>query len=79
MLVAARSDQPSDIASRPLKIVLLADTKDHGPGEHDYPRWQTRWALLLGGASASTEKAANLDGSDRDDPALAAGAENVQV
>ena len=55
-------DQPSDIASRPLKIVLFADTKDHGPGEHDYPRWQTRWALLLGGASASTEKAANLDG-----------------
>ncbi|MHB8972751.1 MAG: LamG-like jellyroll fold domain-containing protein [Pirellulaceae bacterium] len=79
VLDAARSDQPSDIASRPLKIVLLANTKDHGPGEHDYPRWQARWALLLGGASASTETAANLDGPDRVDPALAAGAENVQV
>jgi hypothetical protein len=79
LLAAASSDQPPDIASRRLKIVLLANTKDHGPGEHDYPRWQTRWALLLGGQSASPEKAANLDGSDRVDPALTAGAENVQV
>ncbi len=79
VLAAARRDQPSDIASRPLTVLLLADTKDHGPGEHDYPRWQTRWALLLGGASASTEKAANLDGLDREDSALAAGAEHVHV
>ena len=31
------------------KIVLLADIKDHGENEHDYPLWQRRWALLLGG------------------------------
>ncbi|MHB8862873.1 MAG: ThuA domain-containing protein [Pirellulaceae bacterium] len=79
ILAAADSDQVPDIASRPLTIVLLADTKDHGPGEHDYPRWQARWALLLGGESASTEKAANLDGADLVDPALAAGAQNVRV
>jgi type 1 glutamine amidotransferase len=28
---------------------LLADRKDHGPGEHDYPLWQKRWTALLGG------------------------------
>jgi type 1 glutamine amidotransferase len=39
--------------------VLLADAKDHGPagnGLHDYPRWQKRWAGLLGGGKAGTEK-----------------------
>jgi type 1 glutamine amidotransferase len=27
--------------------VLCAGPKDHGPGEHDYPLWQKRWAKLL--------------------------------
>ena len=35
-----------------LHVVLLADVKDHGPGAHDYPLWQQRWALLLGGRQA---------------------------
>jgi type 1 glutamine amidotransferase len=35
---------------RPLNIVLVAGPKDHGPGEHDYPRWQKRWKELLGKA-----------------------------
>lgn len=30
-----------------LHILLVADTKDHGPGEHDYPLWQKRWEVLL--------------------------------
>jgi type 1 glutamine amidotransferase len=64
---------------RPLQIVLLADRKDHGPGEHDYPRWQSRWALLLGGAAASAAPAANLFGPDRPDPALQQGAPQVRV
>jgi type 1 glutamine amidotransferase len=34
---------------RPLHVVLVADKKDHGPGEHDYPLWQKRWTTLLGG------------------------------
>src|SRR5689334_1696555 len=33
--------------TRPLRIVLVAGKKDHGPGEHDYPAWQTAWAELF--------------------------------
>ncbi|MFO1501721.1 MAG: ThuA domain-containing protein [Verrucomicrobiota bacterium] len=33
--------------SQPFSIVLCAGPKDHGPGEHDYPLWQKRWAKLL--------------------------------
>ncbi len=45
----AEAQVPSD-ALRPLKIVLVAGPKDHGPNEHDYPAWQRAWAELLGGA-----------------------------
>ncbi|HUG89184.1 MAG TPA: ThuA domain-containing protein [Planctomycetaceae bacterium] len=38
-------------APRPLQIVLVAGAKDHGPGEHDYPAWQTAWKELLGVAN----------------------------
>jgi putative heme-binding domain-containing protein len=37
---------------KPLRILLAAGPKDHGPGEHDYPLWQRRWRLLLGLAEA---------------------------
>ena len=48
---------------RPLHIVLLADEKDHGRNEHDYPLWQKRWKLLLGGKQdADTETQVNLYG-----------------
>lgn len=46
-------------ASEEMHVVLLADAKDHGPagnGLHDYPRWQKRWAVLLGGKEAATDK-----------------------
>jgi len=33
--------------AKPLKILLAAGPKDHGPGEHDYPLWQKRWTTLL--------------------------------
>jgi type 1 glutamine amidotransferase len=33
--------------TRPIRIVLVAGPKDHGPGEHDYPAWQKAWAELL--------------------------------
>lgn len=39
---------------RPLRIVLVAGPKDHGPGEHDYPAFQNTWAELLG-SSEKTE------------------------
>jgi type 1 glutamine amidotransferase len=32
---------------RPLRMVLVAGKKDHGPGEHDYPAWQKAWAELF--------------------------------
>ncbi|HEC04403.1 MAG TPA: hypothetical protein ENI81_12790, partial [Phycisphaerales bacterium] len=61
-LIASDTEQPS---SEKLHVVLLADEKDHGPagnGLHDYPLWQKRWALLLGGEKASEEKQVNLVG-----------------
>jgi type 1 glutamine amidotransferase len=64
---------------RPLNVVLLADRKDHGPQQHDYPRWQSRWALLLGGSAASAEKGANMFGADVEDPTAAQGARGVHV
>ena len=33
--------------TKPLRIVLVAGPKDHGPGEHDYPAWQKAWQELL--------------------------------
>lgn len=33
--------------AKALHIVLVADKKDHGPCEHDYPLWQQRWQTLL--------------------------------
>ena len=47
---------------RELNIVLVAFKKDHGPNEHDYPLWQKRWAVLLGGKKAGQEKQVNLYG-----------------
>ena len=32
---------------RPLRVVLVAGPKDHGPGEHDYPAWLKAWQELL--------------------------------
>ena len=50
----AKAPRPAaDAELRPLHIVLWADVKDHGPGQHDYPCWQRRWALLLGGKAAA--------------------------
>jgi type 1 glutamine amidotransferase len=54
---ALRAAAPAPDNSKPLKIVLCAGPKDHGPGEHDYPLWQGRWEKLLSladGVTAST-------------------------
>jgi type 1 glutamine amidotransferase len=45
---APRPPEGSEL--RRLNIVLLADEKDHGENEHDYPFWQKRWAQLVGNA-----------------------------
>jgi putative heme-binding domain-containing protein len=44
------------LTSAPAKfnVVLCAGPKDHGPGEHDYPLWQKRWAKLLALAEGVT-------------------------
>jgi type 1 glutamine amidotransferase len=47
---------------RELNIVLVAFKKDHGENEHDYPLWQKRWAVLLGGKDTGQEKQVNLYG-----------------
>lgn len=44
--------------SRPLRVVLLAAPKDHGPGEHDYPLWRERWTRLFGGVPLPDGRAA---------------------
>ena len=62
-----------------LNIVLLADVKDHGENEHDYPLWQKRWALLLGGETASDEKQVNLFGPPQNDKEIDFGAPNVKL
>lgn len=33
--------------NEPLRVVLVAGDKTHGPGEHDYPNWQEVWKRLL--------------------------------
>jgi putative heme-binding domain-containing protein len=38
---------PLTATPRPLRVVLVAGAKDHGPGEHDYPAWQESWGRLL--------------------------------
>lgn len=44
--------------TKPLRIVLVAGKKDHGPGEHDYPAWLDAWGeLLAAGAKVEIAKA----------------------
>ena len=38
----------------PLHLLLVAGTKDHGPGEHDYPAWLKTWSQLLAAAPGVT-------------------------
>jgi putative heme-binding domain-containing protein len=32
---------------KPMKLLLVSGKKDHGIGEHDYPRWRQAWARLF--------------------------------
>ncbi len=56
---APNSQPPNEL--KLLNIVLVADKKDHGPGEHDYPLWQKRWHTLLSAEPGPT----NLYGPPR--------------
>jgi type 1 glutamine amidotransferase len=53
---------PARRTLRELNVVLVAFKKDHGANEHDYPLWQKRWAVLLGGKKSGQEKQVNLYG-----------------
>ncbi|MBC8114830.1 MAG: ThuA domain-containing protein, partial [Candidatus Saccharimonas sp.] len=48
----------SSLRSRPLRVLLVAGAKDHGPGEHDYPAWLKAWSELLRGAEGVTVETA---------------------
>jgi type 1 glutamine amidotransferase len=76
--VLAKAATPQKPARR-LRVVLLADKKDHGEHEHDYPVWQERWALLFGGRTASKVEQVNLCGAAIADAKATAGAESVEV
>lgn len=52
-------------ATRPMRVVLVAGPKDHGPGEHDYPAWQDAWSeLLSAGEAVSVGTAWEWPGAD---------------
>jgi type 1 glutamine amidotransferase len=44
---AVLAGAPAEMPIRQLHVMLVAGRKDHGPGEHDYPAWQTVWKHLL--------------------------------
>jgi len=78
-VIASAAEKPKN---EKLQVVLLADEKDHGPagnGLHDYPLWQKRWALLLGGEKASEEKQVNLVGPPEEDRDYRQGMPSVKV
>ncbi|MBN1911946.1 MAG: ThuA domain-containing protein [Pirellulales bacterium] len=71
---------PPGPAERKLHVVLMAGRKDHGTGEHDYPLWQKRWKVLLGGLGPGDEPILNTYGPPKQaNKADLAGAKNVTV
>ncbi len=82
-VLAKAPTAPATNTLRALNVVLVADQKDHGPGEHDYPLWQKRWKTLLGGQQGCTAVPAPVTlfhaTPARDAEAAAAGAPRVTV
>jgi type 1 glutamine amidotransferase len=80
-VLAKAPKPPARQELRELDVVLVAFEKDHGPNEHDYPLWQKRWAVLLGGKEAGQENQVNLYGSppQGNRRRALAGAPNVRV
>jgi len=48
--VADDGQHRGDSKAKPLRLLLVAGKKDHGPGEHDYPAWLQVWNQLLSAA-----------------------------
>jgi type 1 glutamine amidotransferase len=75
--VLAKAPKPqTDESIKHINIVLVADKKDHGSNEHDYPLWQQRWRILLSGTETG---AVNLYGPPQDNPESTSGAKDVTV
>lgn len=55
-VLALAPKAPPTSELRPLELVLVANRKDHGFEEHDYPLWMERWKVLLGGKKADAEQ-----------------------
>lgn len=55
-VLAGSADPPRNAS--PVRILLVAGAKDHGPGEHDYPAWLRVWSELLRGADGVTVETA---------------------
>lgn len=49
LLQPIKTNSPSP---KPLRIVLVANAQDHGPGQHDYPHWQREFREFLSAAPA---------------------------
>lgn len=79
--VLGQVPRPPEGELRPISVVLVAFQKDHGPNEHDYPLWQQRWQLLLGGSRQASLQAGqlNLYGPAIGDASAHAGAAGVEV
>ncbi|MFN3648177.1 MAG: HEAT repeat domain-containing protein [Armatimonadota bacterium] len=53
-VLAQAPKPPAARELRALNVLLVANRKDHGAHEHDYPRWMERWKVLLGGEQAGS-------------------------
>jgi type 1 glutamine amidotransferase len=56
--MAGNDTTPAD--TKPLRVLLVAGPKDHGPGEHDYPAWLEVWQRLLATAPQTTVATAQV-------------------
>jgi putative heme-binding domain-containing protein len=42
-----KTKSQAELPSKDLLIILVANKQDHGPGQHDYPHWQTNFNAFL--------------------------------
>lgn len=48
------ADPPAPAAQPPLRLFIRGGPKDHGPGQHDHPRFLKEWTELLNQRGAAT-------------------------
>ena len=80
--ILAKAPKPPAVEQlRELNVILLAGKKDHGANEHDYPLWQKRWKVLLGGKAEGDEPKVNCfcPETEADREKILAGAPKIKV